>query len=205
MAEDDFTDRRIVRTNRAIRKAMVELIEEKGVDALTVRDIVKRADINRGTFYLHYRDKYDLLEQTQAEVIWDLEKIVKQASTLNLPELSADKPLPLVVNIFEYIRDNAPLMRVILKLKGEFDFQARLRKTVEKNLKIGFLPIMKSVVTLVSEEYLITYVISAHLGVVKSWLYNGCAESPYEIASILSRLSIDGPFHALQFTEANKP
>jgi len=52
-------DRRIARTKAAIREALVALIEEKGFDALTVKDIATRANINRGTFYLHYKDKFD--------------------------------------------------------------------------------------------------------------------------------------------------
>ena len=55
------TDLRIIRTKESIREALVELIEEKGFEAITVKDITTRAKINRGTFYAHYQDKYDLM------------------------------------------------------------------------------------------------------------------------------------------------
>ncbi len=93
MGEDTSIDRRIIRTKIAIRNALVALIEEKGFDALSVKDITTRADINRGTFYLHYRDKFDLLEQTQAEIIQDVESIILKANSLNYADFnSVDKP-----------------------------------------------------------------------------------------------------------------
>ncbi|EEL70861.1 hypothetical protein IGA_00005 [Bacillus cereus HuA3-9] len=57
-----YTDLRVARTKEAIRDALTELINEKGFDSITVKDITARANINRGTFYLHYRDKYDLFD-----------------------------------------------------------------------------------------------------------------------------------------------
>ena len=55
-------DRRTRYTKQVIREAFFELLREKGFDKMSVADICRRADINRGTFYLHYVDKYDLLD-----------------------------------------------------------------------------------------------------------------------------------------------
>lgn len=55
------TDRRVRRTQRALCQAMVELILEKGFDAITVAEIAERADVGRSTFYAHYAEKEDLL------------------------------------------------------------------------------------------------------------------------------------------------
>jgi len=205
MAKSSTTDRRIIRTDHAIRRALVELVEEKGFDAVTVRDIVSRADINRGTFYLHYKDKYDLVEQIEEEAIRDLENIVKQANSLNYNEINASQPPHLIIEIFQYIKENMRVARVLFSLKGEFDFQTRIWKTIQKNLEIGFLSIVKTAVPLVPTHYLITYVLSAHVGVVKAWINGGCAETPQEIAGILSKLSIDGPLHAIRFPDMDEP
>jgi AcrR family transcriptional regulator len=59
----DFVDRRIVKTKRLLENALVKLMIEKGFDKISIKDLTEEADINRGTFYLHYKDKYDLLEQ----------------------------------------------------------------------------------------------------------------------------------------------
>ena len=58
-----------MKTRRALREALLDLIEEKGLDRVTVKALCERADLNRGTFYLHYRDVYDLLEQYTDDVL----------------------------------------------------------------------------------------------------------------------------------------
>lgn len=54
-------DRRVRRTQRQLREALVSLILERGWDAVTVRDVTERADVGRSTFYVHYADKEALL------------------------------------------------------------------------------------------------------------------------------------------------
>ena len=55
--KDRKEDRRVIRTKQVILEALVTLIEEKGIDAVTVKDITRKANINRGTFTFHYRIK----------------------------------------------------------------------------------------------------------------------------------------------------
>jgi AcrR family transcriptional regulator len=61
MSHEVQTDLRIRRTHLFLQEAMIELITEKGFEAITVGDIAERAMINRATFYRHYQDKYDLV------------------------------------------------------------------------------------------------------------------------------------------------
>ena len=56
-------DRRARYTKMVIHDAFFELLESEGFDKMSVTDICKRADVNRGTFYLHYEDKYALLDE----------------------------------------------------------------------------------------------------------------------------------------------
>ena len=60
--EIEKQDLRKIKTHRAIDQAFTKLIAEKGFEAITIKDISEAALINRGTFYMHYADKYDLLE-----------------------------------------------------------------------------------------------------------------------------------------------
>lgn len=198
MAARSAMDRRVVRTRAAIRDALIGLIEQKGFDAVSVNDIAARADINRGTFYLHYRDKYDLLEQVEAEIVRDVESIFLRGKTLRLEDLSsADEPLPVIVTLFEYLKDHAALMHAVLGLEGDVALQTQIKKAIERNLKFGVLAGGRPVTFLVPSEYLISYLLSAHFGVVQLWLERGCVETPKEMAVILSRLSLGGPLYAL--------
>jgi len=197
MSAEPSIDRRILRTKAAICQALVELIEEKGFDALSVQDITTRANINRGTFYLHYRDKFDLLEQTETKIIQDVRNIIQQADALDLADFDGgDRPLPFVVTMFEYFKENASLIHAILGLKGDIAFQSRVRKAAETFLQSGLIAGVRVENFLVPGEYLIAYLLSAHFGVIQAWLEKGCLESPEEMATILSRLSFDGPLRA---------
>ena len=87
-------------------------------------------------------------------------------------------------------------MHAIFGLQGGAVFQGLIRTIVEKSVKFGFLVGIKAENFLVPEDYLISYVISAHFGVIQAWLQKGCLESPKEMALILSRLSLDGPIRS---------
>ena len=199
-ASESHTDQRVIHTRIAIRDAFVYLIAERGFEALSVTDITQQAEINRSTFYLHYRDKFDLLEQTELEVIRDIENIILRANSLDLTDFSsAEQPIPVAVSVFEYLEQNATLIKAIVGRNGGADFRQKLRKAVERNLKVGFMGGIHEDSFRVPCEYLIAYVTSAHFGLVQAWLEGGCVDTPKEMAVILSRLSWDGPLRAMGF------
>ncbi len=201
MNENQNVDRRIVRTRLAVREALVTLIREKGFDALSVTDIAERANINRGTFYLHYKDKFDLLEQTETEILEELQQIFLSVNTLTVEDFnSTDQLLRLAVTLLEYVKEHADLMHAILGLQGNYSFITRLRSLVEQNLEIEALLGLNADNFIVPQEYLISYILHAHLGVLQSWLENECKELPEEMARILLRLSLDGPMRAAGFS-----
>lgn len=68
---DKTEDPRVVRTKNLIIDAFLTLIKEKDFDAISVKDITKRATINRATFYRHYEDKYLLLSSIVEQMIWN--------------------------------------------------------------------------------------------------------------------------------------
>ena len=61
--EQSSTDRRVRKTKKQLRLALMELLAEKSAKSISVRELTERADINRGTFYIHYRDVGDLLQR----------------------------------------------------------------------------------------------------------------------------------------------
>jgi AcrR family transcriptional regulator len=199
MSIQPVVDRRILRTKEAIQNALIGLIEEKGFEALTVAEITTRANINRGTFYLHYQDKYDLVEKTVAEIIRDFKEIVLQADPFKISDFyDSVEPLPVIIAFFEYLKDHAPLLHAVLGIKGNISIQAQMKKAIESNIfNVGFFADIKVKNFLVPSEYLISYVSSAHLGVIQTWLEKGCLETPKEMASILSRLLFRGPVAAI--------
>jgi AcrR family transcriptional regulator len=188
-------DRRAIRTKKMIRTALSELIEEKGFNDITITDITSRADINRGTFYLHYTDKFDLLEQIENEVMLEIQEQTKLIDSINMLNVSSlNEPIPFIVKLFEYFKKNSVFIKAILGPKGDPLFHIKLKKFIEINLfEKKLIKTVKKENMLVPTEYFLSYVLSAHLGVVQQWLETGMKKSPEEMALILSRMSSLGP------------
>ncbi|MBM6617955.1 TetR/AcrR family transcriptional regulator [Bacillus suaedaesalsae] len=194
------SDLRVIRTKESIKNALIELIEEKGFEAITVKDITTKAKINRGTFYSHYQDKYDLMIRCEEELVKEMEdKIIK-----NMPRLIADletnapdtMPFAILIPFFEFINRNRGFMKALLGPKGDLSFQTKLKVFMRKALFESNQTIFKQEKLLVPPEYLVTYIASAHIGVIQEWLNSDREESPQEIARIIITMTINGPFYA---------
>ncbi|MEW4264044.1 TetR/AcrR family transcriptional regulator C-terminal domain-containing protein [Priestia megaterium] len=188
------TDRRIIRTKRFIRDALTELMEEKGFEGVTVRDLTKKADINRGTFYLHYQDKYDLLEKSENEVIQEIKEFIKKANPNEIVSANLnEQPLPFIIALFEYIQENARFMQVMLGPKGNPGFHLKIKEVMKTNMLEKLELIDNKMPPLVPLEHLMSYATSAHLGVIQHWLEQDMKQSPREMALTLASMTFLGP------------
>ncbi|MEH7304013.1 TetR/AcrR family transcriptional regulator [Neobacillus drentensis] len=195
---EKFTDKRILRTKRLIRDALTELMEEKGFEGITVRDLTEKAGINRGTFYLHYHDKFDLLEQSEAEILNEIKKIALEINpTVFMNFNSENEPFPFIVNLFEYFHENSSFMKVILGPKGDASFQGKMKDFIKETFYNNIMSKINRENMLVPVDDLFAYVSSAHLGVIQHWLESGMEKSPQEMAMILSRITLLGPRHVM--------
>ncbi|NQX58602.1 TetR/AcrR family transcriptional regulator [Paenibacillus qinlingensis] len=194
-------DLRVIRTKESIRLALVELINEKGFDALTVKDITTSARINRGTFYAHYQDKFDLMAKCEEEIMLDLSRLTKQNYPSVIAALEIDSqtltPFIFTVSLFEYLHLQSGFMKAVLGPRGDLSFQTRLKKFMWETLH-GNNPnaFVKEENLLVPGQYLAAYMGTAIIGVIQQWLESGGKESPQEMARILTTISVNGPFFA---------
>ena len=197
---DSNLDLRVVRTKTAIRNALVELIEDKGFDAITVKDITTKANINRGTFYTHYQDKFDLMTKCQEDIMYEFSNIAKEIPRSDCGsriESFSTMPFLLITSILEFLNENSDFMKAVLSPKGDLSFQTKLKDFMWKTLfedTNGALINKENL--LVPSQYLASYMASAHIGVIQQWLNSGQKETPEEIARILSTIAVHGPFYA---------
>ena len=68
------TDARVKYTKMVLKKALLELMQHKPVNKITVKEICERAELNRATFYAHYSDCFDLLESIEEELFGQFER-----------------------------------------------------------------------------------------------------------------------------------
>lgn len=195
------SDRRKNRTRRLLRNALFELMLEKGYESVTIEDITQHADLGRTTFYLHYRDKEDLLlesiktvaEELKAQILAEIAKETKNTADISVEQAPGQKVIKMIL---EHAAANASLYLPILRGEGTPHAPAYIRKIIYQGA-IEFytdkrLPIHPSGNPPISSEILATFFSSSLLGILTWWLENDMPYSPEEVAKIYHTLILSG-------------
>lgn len=162
---EEKTDLRILRTKKAIREAFFKLIKEKGFEAITVKDITDEAMISRNTFYLHYSDKYDLLNKISNElmhkVFLRVTNEVRKFENLDFTIECAAKMLQAIQKVIDEDRE---IYRLLLTDSGTVVFGEKIEKTIRTALDLIKADIMG--ISDLSLEYIIT----GMKGIIRYWV-----------------------------------
>lgn len=185
-------DRRIVKSKKALRSALISLMETKGFEAITVNDLCSAANLNRGTFYNHFSDKEDLLATLEDEVMDDISRIQSEMGTLAVRDVMAycvaKKPLPFLITLFDYLREQGDFFHAVLGPGGDSRFGSRLRDSVCTNLIQGVLHEKYRNDPDPFVGYYLSFYASAYLGVITRWIETGMKEDSEQMARIAMRL-----------------
>ena len=187
---------RLRRTQKLLREALIELIEERGFDALTIGEITERAMVSRAAFYRNYQDKYDLIEQIFEEAMSVL---------LNsMGEWETEHPPKAWIRFFEHIAQYEKLYRVLLCRKSSTWFVRKMRLSLVELIKEHenrYVPGRKSTVDwpvlTFSDTFVPDLVSTMLVEAISWWLEQGKPCTPGEIATRCALL-----VHAL-FKEAS--
>ena len=195
------TDLRVTKTKEAIKTALFDLIEENGFDTITVKEFTIKAQINRGTFYLHYENIEDLVDEYYNDFISKLYALFKMEEEDLRKEAGWYYPVvesvsPLMVSVFKFIKENCKLFKFLWLTQENRYYKRKLKFIVKDVLFYNDNALINKDDLLVPESYYTAYVISAFMGVVAQWIERECKESPEEIAQILSFLNLEGVFIA---------
>jgi AcrR family transcriptional regulator len=181
-------DPRIIRTLQLLRAALVEAMNEKNYSAITIQDITDHATLNRATFYLHYKDKNELLKDTLDEMI---------TSTRLLPAQD-DQPvtqyaLNALTNLFNQFAEKSGFYRTIFSGENIPTFNALVNRYIQ-DIGLKWLTALQPDDEMFSihPEFIIHYLGSAFLGVVNWWLEKDMPYSAEEMAFQLLRLTTLG-------------
>jgi len=182
---DQTKDRRVMRTKRMLRQALVELIQEKEFQKITVTDVVKHADINRGTFYTYYRDVYDLLEKVENEMIEEFRLIHDE----NLPSSEHRYSQQLVSNLHPlleqavgFLEKNRTMVCALLRASTTDGFKDKMIRTIE-DLRLSVLPDTQE-----KEIFLTRFLAAGAVGVMSKWIMEENSPSKEILIDMLDEL-----------------
>lgn len=185
--KNNSIDRRIRKTKKVLKESLSTLLLQKNLNNITVQELVNLADVNRGTFYLHYRDIYDMLSQIEAEMLYDLDTISK----LFPPAMLKDSPKPYISAMLEYIADNQTFCKMLLGPYGDMAFVEKLKKLVEDRC-LYYLKENNSGIDPQRYQYFAAFTVAGCIGLVQTWMGNDMQPHPQELAQVVEGMIQNG-------------
>ena len=174
-------DRRPQKTKRALKNVLVDLLQTRDLQTISIKEITDLADISRGTFYLHFDDIFALYQSIEFDVIENITQIIQT----KVPIQDEDELDKIIGSIFEYLTDHIKECDALLRtdsasfLSGVFE---RNRPKVSETWEASYG----------SKEHMqaYSYIFLSHgfAGVLKHWIAFGKLETPRQIAGIVKRL-----------------
>ena len=179
-------DKRVRRTHERLGSALVELMQEKPIDDVTVQEVLDRASVGRSTFYLHFRDKNDLL-------LSQLEKFLEMMSTaLSIRKEESRRVVP-VAELFAHIGTQKKVYRALAdsgRLNDFFDLaQGYFSRGIEQRLRES-----KRLPKLPQRELAVhAFALAGSLlSLLRWWLNRGAKEPPGEMDELFHRIAWNG-------------
>lgn len=180
-------DRRIRKTQQLIKKTLIELLKEKSIQEISVVELSDRADLNRGTFYLHYKDIFSLLEQMENEFFMELKNIMDSHPI----QESNGSPLPLLEDLFRLLEKNASFCIVLLSSNGTVSFMKQLKLLLRETCFNHWSYLFHKEENALFEYYY-NYMLGGCIGLIEIWLLNEERELPEKMALLTKNILEQG-------------
>lgn len=183
-------DRRVKKTKQQIRGSFVELIDEIGLKSITVSNLAEKADINRGTFYLHYENIDDLVDKLQADIVDSLRNITRPLDPHSIIH-NRDELTPVLIRVTKVVAKHSDVIKALVGAHGAPFFRVTWEQIISNLVLEKFYEVEKNNRTNgLSENYLAILISSIYIGVILEWMETGMKETPEVIASFISEYGI---------------
>lgn len=181
-------DRRKRRTRKFLGNALLELVQEKKWDQITIQDITDRADLNRATFYLHYGSKEELLADSLEEYF---DELVEQINSKTMDKPIWENPEADAL-VFSHVAEHADLYRVLL---GENGMGYVINRIIDYIAKFSELQLRAGLGTAdphIPIEIMARHVAGSIYAMITWWLMNDMPYTPLEMSEMTTRLCVTG-------------
>jgi len=168
-------------TKEDIKEALIQLLSEERFDNISISKLCMRAGINRGTFYLHYQDKYQMVDSLKSEII-------SQLSSYSLFEAENEYPKKLMIAKFHILRANERLINALTR-SHYIDFREAIREYITTII----LSDKQEIATQrfleenfqIPQKYALEIFLSSVEGIISLWIAGGAQEEPEELTDII--------------------
>ena len=165
-------DRRVARTKKLIVDAFLKLLKKKGFEKVTIQDIADAADVNRGTVYLHFQDKYDLMDYCIDSYVGELLTQCSGGDEIKIKEDAFRM-------IFDYLEEKQKIYKLLLENDKTGSFHRKMESAVEQQVRLAVTEAMGQ--EGVSADIFTQFLVSGFLGIIDWWIRSGAACSAEEM------------------------
>ena len=161
-------DRRAKRSRRMLKESLLALMQEKKFQEISARDVTERADLNRGTFYLHYPDTQALLESIIVDIISEGTEVAKP----HLAEMESSQSIePVVLPLLDYILEKKNTIELLMACNAGC-FLDKLHELFYSTAK-SYASARYGITDPVQMDYFINFAVLGFLSMIKVWLRRG--------------------------------
>ncbi|MDO4594686.1 MAG: TetR-like C-terminal domain-containing protein [Tissierellia bacterium] len=175
------------KTKNILKKNLIELLKYNSIKDITVSRLSNASNINRSTFYLHYKDIYQLLNEMEDEVIETFKQISESHSTKDLQK----NPHKILYDYFTYIKENKEIFMTLFNGKEHAPFINKIKLLIKRRCLHEWDKLFK-----VKEDpkfdFYYSFISSGFIGLLEIWQDNNFKESPEELADIALDLMLNG-------------
>ncbi len=169
-------DRRSKYSQKMIREALFKLLDEKNLSSITVTDVCRLADVNRGTFYKYYKDVPDLFSQIKTAFFQEIHHMMNSSDLSNLDSI--------YLNILKSIKGNKDLVRVIQKCNHLSTTVEEIKILLKDNI-VSNIKGAKPHATYEEVEYILEFLIGGGANVINQWVYTNMSIPIEQIHKLL--------------------
>lgn len=170
-------NQRIRLSKKMLKAALIDLMQDKSIEKITVYSICEKAMINRTTFYKYYGSQYDLFEEIIDDIFSELETCFTN---------DYEDPCKAFCDYLRYMSEDRKKFMVIINSSANYNFSERLfglgfiKNMIHNNMNRDF--------SQQQERYAIIFICTGAFSIIREWMNNGCLEQPEEIRDMLIKL-----------------
>lgn len=182
-------DRRVRKTEEQLMRGLTKLMKEKNIRDITVRELAEEVDINRSTFYLHYKDIFDMVEKTENRLAANL---ISTLEELNGKHFTQNVLMDFLNDAFATIYKDSELCRVLLGMNGDVSFQRKLKNIIDRKTYEIVSARLEGKASEDEIHFTTCFIISGIIGLIESWLQDVSLGTPEQMAFTAFRLIENG-------------
>ena len=180
-------DRRVRRTKAMLRAALTELLKTKPVNEISVTELTRLADVNRGTFYGHYKDIFDMVEQLENEMFQEFSDLLHA-----YPADALKHGLrPILRDVFEFLQRYGDVSAALLAGDRDTRFLEQLKAMVAERVSLEWGRLYRFDNPR-EQAFCLAFLVGGVVGLIQSWLEGDRKETPDELAALSEAMILKG-------------